>query len=133
MRTRCTGNRGSDLPADVLEASRNTPLATFNLIIGNEYTVYAMKLAVYGLSVMVVSGDPPRPYWSPIDLFEVLDGDIPNNWEFTRVAGHHWIRALWGYKSLIHDPAHHDDLINRKIHARDAFLRDCNLSSLEDA
>jgi hypothetical protein len=115
MRIRCTGNRGSDLPADVLEASRNTPLATFNLIIGNEYIVYAMKLAVYGLSVMVVSGDPPRPYWNPIDLFDVLDGNIPDNWEFAGVKNNQWIRALWGYKSLIHDPECYSKVFDNRM------------------
>jgi hypothetical protein len=32
--------------------------------------------------------------------------------------------ALWGYPTLIRDPDHHDNLINRNISALDAFLRE---------
>lgn len=88
---------------------------------------------IYGLSVLVVDGGIHRPYWVPIDLFEVTDQGVPSNWGFTVVRDHPAIRALWGYSSLINDPDHHDDLINRRVKARDAFLRDNNLQSLEDA
>lgn len=92
-----------------------------------------MKLAVYGLSILVVSGTPKKPYWVPLELFKIIDNNISSNWLFGVVHDHSAVRAVWGYKSLICDPRHHDDLIERKAEARDAFLSDCNLESLETA
>jgi hypothetical protein len=92
-----------------------------------------MSLSAYGLSFLVVSRENHRPYWIPVDLFEVTDRSVPPGWEFAVVHDHPLIRALWGYSSLINDADRHDDLINRKAQARDAFLRDNNLESLADA
>ena len=86
----------------------------------------------FGLSILVIGDGIRRPYWIPVDLFEITDKSIPSNWSFTVVRGH-LVRALWGYDSLISDPNHHDDLINRKEQARIAFLLDNNLESMEDA
>jgi hypothetical protein len=133
MKVRSIANRGADLPPSVLDRPGLTTSSRFNVIPGYEYSVYAMSLSTYGLSFLVVSGENRRPYWIPADLFEATDHSVPCAWEFTVVHDHPLIRALWGYSSLINDADHHDDLINRKAQARDAFLRDNNLETLEDA
>jgi hypothetical protein len=133
MKVRSIGNRGADLPPSALNRPGLTAASRYTVTPGYEYSVYAMSLSIYSLSFLVVSGENPKPYWIPVDLFEVTDHSVPAGWEFTVVNHHPLIRALWGYSSLINDPDHHDDLINREAKARDAFLRDNNLQSMADA
>lgn len=82
-----------------------------------------MVLWTYGLGVLIVD-DTGRPNWKPIGLFKVIDGNVPKYWEFAIVGGREPILALWGYPSLIRDPSHHDDLIDRKLSALGAFRRE---------
>jgi hypothetical protein len=123
MRLACVGSRGRDLPADVLEKSGNTSLSRFNVTVGQEYVVRAMALWTYGMGVLIVD-DTGRPNWKPLDLFNVVDPRLPKGWEFTTVEARDPVIALWGYPTLIRDPNYHDNLINRKISALDAFLRE---------
>ena len=128
MKLLCVGSRGSDLPADVLAKSGNTPLSKFNVTVGQEYVVRAMALWTYGIGVLIVD-DTGRPNWKLIDLFNVVDPRLPEGWEFATVKDRGPVIALWGYPTLIRDPQHHDDLINRKISAREAFLRESERGS----
>lgn len=123
MRLACVGNVGSDLPPDALKRSGNTPESRFNVTIGREYTVHAMVQWPWSLGVLIVD-DTGKPNWKSIWLFQVVDGRLPEGWEFAPVADHPHVLALWGYPSLIRDPDHHDDLINRKVSALEVFLRD---------
>jgi hypothetical protein len=123
VRLVCTGSTGADLPADMLERSGNTLFSRFNVTVGAEYDVWAMALWTYGLGVLIVD-DTGRPNWKPIALFVVGDGQVPTNWEFAAVAQRDPVVALWGYPTLVRDPNHHDNLIERKLSALDAFLRE---------
>jgi hypothetical protein len=123
VRLVCTGSTGADLPADALERSGNTPFSRFNVTVGDEYDVWAMALWTYGIGVLIVD-DTGRPNWKPIDLFVVVDGRLPKHWEFAVVRQHEPVLALWGYPTLARDPNHHDNLIERKLSALDAFLRE---------
>jgi hypothetical protein len=119
----CTGSTGADLPADVLERSANTPFSRFNVTKDDEYEVWAMALWTYGIGVLIID-DTGRPSWKPIDLFIVVDGRIPTYWEFAVVERREPVLALWGYSTLVSDPKHHDNLIERKLSALDVFLRE---------
>lgn len=121
MRLQCRGNSGAALPASALGASGNTSNSRFNITVGEQYDARAMALWTYGLGVLIVD-DTGRPNWKPLDLFVVFDGGLPDNWEFTIVSQREPVLALWGYPALIHDPRHHDDLIDRKISAFRRFL-----------
>lgn len=123
MRLVCTGSAGADLPADVLEGSGNTPFSKFNVTVDDEYDVWAMALWTYGIGVLIVD-DTGRPNWKPIGLFVVSDGQISTNWEFAILRHREPVLALWGYPTLVRDPNHHDNLIERNLSALDAFLRE---------
>lgn len=120
MRLVCTGSTGADLPAEVLARSGNTPFSRFNVTVDDEYDVRAMALWTYGIGVLIVD-DTGRPNWKPIELFGVVDGQLAANWEFAVVRGREPVLALWGYPTLVRDPDHHDNLIERKMSALDAF------------
>jgi hypothetical protein len=82
-----------------------------------------MALWTYGLGVLIID-DTGRPNWKLIDLFVVVDGQLPGNWEFAAVTQREPVLALWGYPALVRDPDHHDNLVERKLSAMDAFLRE---------
>ncbi|GAA0981985.1 hypothetical protein GCM10009555_051090 [Acrocarpospora macrocephala] len=122
MRLSCIGTTGSDLPARTLEGSGNTRFSRFNVTVGREYVARAMALWANGLTVLIVD-DNDRPNWKPIELFDVVDGSIPDDWEFTTVGIEgSSVRALWGYPTLIRDIGHHDALVDRDKTAWRIFL-----------
>lgn len=123
MNLLCVGSVGGDLSAEVRERSGNTPSSRFNVTVGRQYVVRAMALWTYGLGVLIVD-DTGRPNWKPIGLFEVVDPQLPDGWEFAVLKDRDPVVALWGYPTLIRDPTHHDKLIDRKNSALEAFLQE---------
>lgn len=121
MRLVCIGSTGADLSASVLERSGNTLFSRFNVTVDDKYDVWALAQWTYGIGVLIVD-DTGRPNWKLIDLFLVIDGKLPTNWEFAVVRQREPVLALWGYPTLIRDPDHHDNLIARRLSALDAFL-----------
>lgn len=120
MKVLCVGSRGSDLPQETLRGSGNRPEAMFPVVVGTEYMVRAMGLWTTHLSVMVV-GRHGWPIWLPVELFVVVDHEVPA-WEFA--VGVSGFRALWGYPTLVRDPKHNEDLSDRRKGAREAFMRE---------
>lgn len=133
MRVLCIGSRGSDLSEEVIRNTGNTPNTIFPVIVGVEYTVRGILLGTNGrLNVMVLGGHG-WPTWFPIELFVVVDGELPSGWEFTEIdSGGGSVRALWGYPTLIRDTRHLDDLSDRKKPAREAFLRESGVSGWDE-
>lgn len=124
MQVVCVGNRGSDLPESVLRATGNFESTRFGLTVGRTYAVYAMAVWRGNLGVLVLD-DGARPSWCHVELFEFIDATLPPHWSFTtrdeEVFG---ISALWGYRSLIQNPSHNEDLVERERSAWKDFLAD---------
>ncbi|MFE3171727.1 hypothetical protein ACFXPA_02815 [Amycolatopsis sp. NPDC059090] len=80
-------------------------------------------MAVYKLGLIVlVESDSGRPDWLPVELFEVVDGELPADWRFaTRDEGGSGTQAIWGYPQLADDPGHKDALIEREEPALAVF------------
>ncbi|MCF2530796.1 hypothetical protein [Yinghuangia soli] len=117
MKVLCVGTTGADAPAEFLRLSGNRPEARFNITLGREYYVHAMALWASGLGVLVID-DTGKPNWKPLGIFEVVDPRLPANWGFAELDPTAYVRALWGYPTLVRDIGHHDQLINR---SRSAF------------
>jgi hypothetical protein len=109
-------------PADVLEKSGNTPPSKFTVTAGQEYAVRAMALWTYGMGVLIVD-DTGRPNWKAARSVQCRR-PAPSGGLGIRQERRRPVIALWGYPTLIRDPDHHDNLINRKISALEAFLRE---------
>ncbi|MFQ6396147.1 hypothetical protein ACLMAJ_22075 [Nocardia sp. KC 131] len=132
MRVLCVGSCGSDLPEEILRNFGYQPGNQFSVIVGVEYTVRAMGLWNSGLNVMVVSMHG-WPKWYPIELFVVVDGELPSGWEFSVMDGKGpFVRALWGYPALIHDPDHFGGLAEREDSAREVFLRESGVTEWDE-
>lgn len=124
MQAICIGNRGADLSKASLERSGNTKDARFNLTVGGAYSVYAMALGAAGIEILVL-GDMGRPRWCHVELFEFLDSTLPPDWSFKMVDEEgRYDRALWGYRSLVQNDSHIEDLLEYKRSAFSDFLTD---------
>ncbi|MEH0939173.1 hypothetical protein [Micromonospora psammae] len=124
MKVVCIGNRGSDLPESVLSLTANSESTKFQLTVGSAYAVYAMAIRRGNLGLLVLN-DYARPIWSHVELFEFIDAALPSDWSFTTLEEEVFgIRALWGYRSLIQNHSHNDDLMERKRSAWKDFLVD---------
>jgi hypothetical protein len=96
-----------------------------------DYQVMGMSLFNAGLSILI-RDDTKKPNWYPIGLFYVVDCVLPSDWEFaitnvkeasgsSPAAG---LAAEWGYRELIRNPSHNDDLVERKPEALEIFSRE---------
>jgi hypothetical protein len=72
-----------------------------------------------------VLGDHVRPIWCHVELFEFAHAELPTHWSFaTRDEETFGVSALWGYRSMIQNPSHNDDLMERERSAWNDFLSD---------
>lgn len=124
MRVICVGNRGSDLSESALSRSGNFKSTKFQLTVDGAYAVYAMAISRGSLMLLVLN-DGVRPIWAHVELFDFTDAKLPSGWSFVkRDEGIFGISALWGYRSMIENPSHNDDLMERERSAWRDFLAD---------
>jgi len=79
---------------------------------------------------VLVCDDTGKPNWWPIGLFEFDHQTVPCDWEFGLLDGEaasggdslNKAVAYWGYKEMVRNPTHHDDLIERKPEALRVFF-----------
>ena len=89
-------------------------VAPWALEIDREYTVFAMMLDRHGLSVLILAGEVrPRPSFVSIELFEVSDAALGNDWLFYHAhEPGSTVHALWGYPELVQDTVNFDGLFS---------------------
>jgi hypothetical protein len=93
------------------------------LKVAHKYYVYGMN-SFRGVIMTLVVDETDLPNWYPIELFEVVDPAIPDDWFFRRVEGStNGLEAIWGYKDLVLTPGHYDQLINRDPQALEVIRR----------
>lgn len=132
MKVTAAGSRGADLPEEAIGRTPGYKHSVFHVTVGEEYNVYAMALWVGGLILMVLD-DLGRPHWYPLELFRVSESSVPAAWRFGYIqerVGTMAPIALWGYRSLIDDPRHHEALIDRNRGALRVFLDECDRADL---
>lgn len=130
MIARCVHNNGAEL--GVQERRRSfTDETVFHVTLGSEYRVFAMGIWETELNVLICD-DTGKPNWWPIGLFEFEDQAVPCDWEFALLDGQaasggdssNRSVARWGYREMIRNPKHHDDLIERKPEALKIFANE---------
>lgn len=130
MIARCVHNNGTELGTPERRRSF-TDETVFHVTLGSEYRVFAMSIWETELNVLV-RDDTGKPNWWPIGLFEFEDQTVPCDWEFALLdgpaasGGYSLNRAVarWGYREMIRNPKHHDDLIERKPEALQIFFEE---------
>jgi hypothetical protein len=101
-----------------------SPRSVFPVTLGQQYTVFAMNLYDHHLAYLVYN-DVLRPDWMPIGLFEVLDPNLPSDWQFRAAQeanlppGKWGLQGLWGYPELVESQEHYEGLI--ELNERDVM------------
>jgi hypothetical protein len=121
MILKCKLNHGNELPAP-----RNglyfTNQTSFPLTKGKEYTVHGLSLFKLGLIVLVLD-ETSLPNWYPVELFEVVDGQVSPEWIFaTGNEGELGTSAVFGYPELAQNPAHRFGIEDRDDDALQIFF-----------
>ncbi|MDT7726628.1 MAG: hypothetical protein QOI21_3204 [Actinomycetota bacterium] len=120
MKLKCQFNNGKDLPAQ-RHGLYYTERSVFHVSVGRTYEVYAMTLYKKGITVLVLD-DVRQPNWYPVELFEVVGGDLPDDWKFARRGeGEHGTEAIFGYPELVDDESHLESLVGLKKRALEVF------------
>jgi hypothetical protein len=110
MKVICNANIGSALGKKHF-AIGYTPKSVLHLTVGKEYRIFAMQIWRSLLDVLL-SDDTGKPQWYPIEIFKVSDSRLPNDWLFKSTPDEEYgLQALWGYKSIVEDPLHHDGML----------------------
>ena len=123
MMVKCLATRGQALFARTREIGYNPESRFAPLEIGELYVVYGIQLWKGNLHYLVVpryKGVDQGPSFDPAELFEVVDGQIPNGWYFRWEGSSDAEEATWGYRELL-DPTHHDNLMERDPEALRIF------------
>jgi hypothetical protein len=118
MRLRCVST--SAKPRTPGKGLFFTEQTQFPLKVDVEYAVLGIVLFNDALAVLVM-GEDRSPQWVPMQLFEMVDTKLPNDWEFASrelgsASGHlaPGVQAIWGYPELVRSDRHYKDLINHE-------------------
>lgn len=119
----CRKNRGHSLASNY-RGLFFTEHTVFDLTPDVSYSVYEMALFNFGLIVLIVD-DTRQPNWYPIELFEVEEGSLPDDWVFAfrgDIPG--GMQAVWGPAILVNDLMLEESLAGQDSNARLVFWRD---------
>ena len=75
--------------------------------------------------LLLLADDHKLPNWHPVKLFSFTDDHLADDWFFsTSIANEHGVQAIWGYESLVRDPAHYEALLERDQAALKIFYQE---------
>lgn len=112
MKVRCKSNQGGEVVPPYFSADVGKPVGqTYDLTVGNCYTVYALGLNGPGTWVYVADDafvDGPRRY--PLCLFDIEDPSVSRHWSFgtgredsdqpEMLAPEGWLATKWFFNRL---------------------------------
>lgn len=113
---------GYKLLLSTLNNSGDSVETEYPLKLGETYIVYGQNISKGILKYLVIGTYENLPSWYPAELFEVSDSMLPLEWYYQYDANS-VISAIWGYKELVLDESHHDDLLEREDKAIRIFLK----------
>lgn len=125
MKVRCIAVTGKGLFKKTLErddfAHEEVNYSRF-FSLNKVYRVYGVAIYEKGLNYLLDCNNIGQPLWHYGELFEIVNQRMYHEWYF-RTFKDGKFQALWGYKELVADYYHNDDLMERKGHAVDIFIK----------
>ena len=108
---------------DLSEKSFHNPETDFQLEVGGLYTVYGINMWQGLIHYLTFNKWGKVPFWTPSELFEIVDNRLPPEWYFNYYGYGESIEvnAVWGYKELALNQTHYYELINREGDSMDIF------------
>lgn len=119
MLIQCKNNNAKYLSEKALSVS-GTSNTEFPLKIGKQYSVYSICLWEGVLKYLLI-GEEDLPSWYPAELFEITEKTLPFEWYCDVTIGMS-LEGIWGYKEMVYDDNHFDDLLERDSDAIKIFL-----------
>lgn len=92
----------------------------FGLIVGKSY--FVMGIILFGKDIKILVDEEGRPSWFPIELFDMIDNKIENDWFFI-VPNSIEIKAIWGFDELCNDENYFDSLACRDEKALEIYFK----------
>lgn len=127
MKVKAIGASGRDLSKRSLGISPYHHMEEeFQLNIGDTYVVYGISMFLETIQYLTFDKWGNAPFWHPAELFEIVDNRLPPEWYY-EFYGYNdkstdlLLNALWGYKELVLDADHYDQLIEREPDAMSIF------------
>ena len=122
MKVRNIANTGRDLSTNA-KALGNSDEAKYPVKIGEVYNVYGQSLYKGVLSYLLIGTFENLPSWYPVELFVVVDPQLPLEWYYNFFGYDGNLSCIWGYNELVLDENHYDALIEREDKAIRIFLK----------
>ena len=88
----------------------------------HEYVVYGLEFYPNTMHCLICA-EEGNPYWTPIDLFEIIDHRLPSDWlicvprfhePFNFLYKNCDIQTLIGYSELVTSVSHYEGIIERE-------------------
>ena len=113
-----------NLPASMIKLGYS-PRVNLNLEQDNHYIVYGISIWREVLHYLIIPNEEMLPSWFPADLFDVVDQRLPFEFYFHYFGMNDstGLSLEIGYKEMVLDPNHSNDLIERKKDAIKIFLK----------
>ena len=124
MKVLCKYAENADVPQSIRH-NNALPTSRFDVVVGRKYTVFGLAIFARRLHFLIDPDDACRPNWYPPELFEVMDGRVPNSWVFDFYPEGYSddLGAICGYGNLVNDPEHFNALAEREPDALAVFAR----------
>ncbi len=116
---------GKALSSKALRAGYQ-PTTDFQIKFGTILIVYSISYWENVLHYLTLDNSTASlPDWYPAELFEAVNQSLPVDWHHNYFGEDdpRGVQALWGYREMVMDYAHYNDLIERKDEAIRIFLR----------
>ena len=122
MKIKCVANDGKVL-SHIYGVLGDSDETKYPIKIGEVYNVYGQKIFKGTLNYLIVGTRENLPSWYPVELFEVVDSLLPLEWYYEFYGYDCLVNAIWGYKELVLEENHHDELLEREDKAIRIFLK----------
>lgn len=124
MKVKCKFNSGNELSEKTLSSIHDSPLLHFPLKVGDVYTVYSTGVINNVPHYLVIPDRAGLPSWFPAELFTEMDGLLPVETYFRFIDNDEiGYSVICGYRELVLDDHHRNDLLEREEHAIKVFLK----------
>lgn len=124
MKCFCKHSKYGDVPNEE-KSSEGLDSVIYDIDVGSTYIIYGQSIFKGKLKYLIDPQDNSRPNWYPAELFDIVDGFPGENWEFQYfpIDAKNDLGALWGYRELVRDVEHFNNLAEREETALLAFAR----------
>lgn len=120
----CKYSKYGDVPSEEKSTDAMDGVV-YDIVVGTKYTIYGQSIFKGRLKYLIDPQDNSHPNWYPAELFDILDGSPGLNWEFQYFPrdARDDLGALWGYRELVHNVEHFNNLAEREDAALLDFAR----------